>query len=374
MDHVHERLQRELIAREEAQALRRLRVAEGLVDFASNDYLGFARDRSLKTKIEHEVAQLPYTGSGGSRLLTGNNAYVELVEQELADFHEAQAALFFNSGYEANSGLISTIVHRHDLIFYDELVHASLREGIRLSGAKAYSFAHNDVDSLQQLLEVHRGNVFVVTESVFSMDGDIAPLADIVSLAEKHQAAIILDEAHGTGVLGIKGDGLAQQLALHTRIFARVHTFGKAIGTNGAVVLGSQLLRDYLINFCKPFIYTTAPNYLQLASVRMAYKYLTTDHTALSRLLENLDHMRSLLAGGQYPQPVATDSAIFSFVVPGNGRVRQLAKEMHNSGFDMRPILSPTVPAGSERIRMCMHAYNTADEIATACKALSAHF
>jgi 8-amino-7-oxononanoate synthase len=370
MDHVHERLHRELIAREEAQALRRLTVSQGLVDFASNDYLGFASDAYLKKMILAEIAEMPFFGSGGSRLLTGNNAYVELVENEIAAFHDAPAALFFNSGYEANSGLISTIVHRHDFIFYDAFIHASLREGIRLSGAKAYSFDHNDVDSLQRLFEIHTGNIFVVTESVFSMDGDISPLSEILALTEKYHAALILDEAHATGVIGNRGEGLAQHLGLHSRIFARVHTFGKAIGTNGAVVLGSTILRNYLINYCKPFIYTTAPNYLQLAAVRMAYRYLVTIQEPIRRLHHNLKCMKDKLHSVTYAQPVSTDSAIFSFIVPGNAAVKKLSADLRIAGFDMRPILSPTIPAGSERIRICLHAFNTDEEIRGALQLL----
>lgn len=370
MDHVHERLQRELLAREEAQALRRLTVSQGLVDFASNDYLGFASDADLKKMILAEIAEMPYFGSGGSRLLTGNNAYVELVENEIAAFHDARGALFFNSGYEANSGLISTIVHRHDFIFYDAFIHASLREGIRLSGAKAYSFEHNDVDSLKRLFEIHTGNIFVVTESVFSMDGDIAPLSEILALTEKYHAALILDEAHATGVIGKRGEGLAQHLGLHNRIFARVHTFGKAIGTNGAVVLGSSILRNYLINYCKPFIYTTAPNYLQLAAVRMAYRYLVTIQEPIRRLHHNLKYMKDKLHSVTYAQPVSTDSAIFSFIVPGNAAVKKLSADLRIAGFDMRPILSPTIPAGSERIRICLHAFNTDEEIRGALQLL----
>ncbi len=363
MDHVHDRLKRELIAREEANALRKLTVAGDLIDFASNDYLGFARDPELKRRIEKEISSLPFTGSGGSRLLTGNNAYVELVEKEIAAFHDAETALFFNSGYEANSGLISTIVHRHDLIFYDAYIHASLREGIRLSGAKAYSFEHNDVGGLQQLLETFPGNIFIVTESVFSMDGDLAPLKEIVALANKYHAAIILDEAHATGVIGEKGEGLAQKLQVQDKIFARIHTFGKAIGSNGAVVLCNKTTREYLINFCKPFIYTTAPNYLQLAAVRMAYIYLQENPAALDKLRQNLNSMKDALQSQAKHKPVSVSSAIFSFIVPGNAKVKSIASSMQSNGFDVRPILSPTVPSGAERIRICLHAFNTEEEI-----------
>lgn len=367
MDRVQDRLQRELQARAEAGALRKLQVHAGLVDLASNDYLGFARDAQLRRMVEEEIKTLPALGSGGSRLLTGNNDYVETIEKEIAAFHAAESALFFNSGYEANSGLLSTVVHRHDIILYDALIHASLREGIRLSGAKAYSFAHNDMQELAHLLHSHSGNVFVVTESVFSMDGDLAPLLDIADLCECHQAALIVDEAHATGVIGARGEGLVQQLGLQNRCFARVHTFGKAMGSNGAVVMGSKLLRDYLINYCKPFIYTTAPNYLQLAAVRMAYQYLAEQEAPRQQLQSNLQHMRTLLQTSAL-QPVSTDSAIFSFIIPGNDRVRTVAASLRDHGYDLRPIMSPTVPAGSERIRICVHAFNSPDELSAVIK------
>lgn len=370
MDHVHERLQRELQARAEARALRTLQVHAGLIDLASNDYLGFAQDATLKQLVEQEIAQLPAIGSGGSRLLTGNNAYVETVEQEIAAFHSAPSALFFNSGYEANSGLLSTVVHRHDIILYDALIHASLREGIRLSGAKAYSFAHNDMEELRHLLQSHTGNVFVVTESVFSMDGDLSPLTEIVALAEQYNAAVILDEAHATGVIGAQGEGLARHLGVHDRLFARVHTFGKAMGSNGAVVLGDKVLREYLINYCKPFIYTTAPNYLQLAAVRMAYRYMQEQPEARRRLQQNLTFMREYLQQEGVPQPVSIDSAIFSYIVPGNDKVRAAATAMRDQGFDLRPILAPTVAAGSERIRICVHAFNTPEQLQSALSLL----
>jgi len=368
MDRVHERLQQKLQARADDGALRTLQVHAGLIDLSSNDYLGFARDPELKRLIQQEIASLPAIGSGGSRLLTGNNSYVELAEQELAAFHDAPSALFFNSGYEANSGLLSSVVHRHDIVIYDELIHASLREGIRSSGATAFSYTHNSVESLERLLELHAGNIFIITESVFSMDGDLAPLKVIVDLSEKFSAALILDEAHATGVIGELGQGLAQHLNVQDRIFARVHTFGKAMGTNGAVVLGSNILRDYLINFCRPFIYSTAPNFLQLASVRVAYSYMQNNDAPLKNLHQNMAYMRTLLKEQDLLKPVSTDSAIFSFIIPGNEKVRSVAAHLRENGFDVRPILSPTVPAGAERLRICVHGFNEKGHIEACVK------
>ena len=239
---IQERLNNAILKRRHENALRELTVTNNLVDFCSNDYLGFAQNAEIHDYLLQELPKLRKIGSTGSRLLKGNYSLIEKVENEIANFHQAPAALFFNSGFEANAGLIASVVSRHDTIIYDELCHASLREGIRLSAATAFSFAHNDTAALTNKLQKAKGEKFIVIESVYSMDGDCCPLKEIVSIAKTFNAAIILDEAHATGVIGNKGQGLAQHLALQNDIFARVHTFGKAIGNNGAVVMGDEVL------------------------------------------------------------------------------------------------------------------------------------
>ncbi len=194
-----ERLNEELEARKLSDAFRSLKLVQGKVDFSSNDYLGFAQDTDLHKTILFEINKLRKFGSTGSRLLTGNHSLTEQLEKEVTLFHDAESALFFNSGYEANSGLISTITKRNDTIIFDELCHASLREGIRLSNANSWSFKHNDLTDLELKLQKAEGEKFIVVESVYSMDGDICPLKEIVLFAEKYKANLILDEAHATG-------------------------------------------------------------------------------------------------------------------------------------------------------------------------------
>src|SRR6185312_6797547 len=286
-------LSRKLKEREEQGALRRLRLPVGNVDLCSNDYLGVVRYGLLENGILDAtlIADTPDAhGSGGSRLLAGNYPLVEETERQIAVFHAAPAALIYNSGYDANLGLLSSVPQRGDVILYDSLSHASIRDGMRLSPAQVYAFAHNDLTELKIRLEKFSkmGNVFVVTESVFSMDGDMAPLVEMADLCRQYDAQLIVDEAHATGVVGPNGEGLVQELGLADECFARVHTFGKAVGCHGAAILGSTLLRDYLINFSRSFIYTTA---LPPASVRA----IARAYALLPRLDEERERLRLLI-------------------------------------------------------------------------------
>ena len=365
-----ERLNEELEARKLSDAFRSLKLVQGKVDLSSNDYLGFAQDTDLHKTILSEINNLRKFGSTGSRLLTGNHSLTEQLEKEVALFHDAESALFFNSGYEANSGLISTITKRNDTIIFDELCHASLREGIRLSNATSWSFKHNDLTDLELKLQKAEGEKFIVVESVYSMDGDICPLKEIVFFAEKYKANLILDEAHATGVIGNKGEGLAQYLNLHKKVFARVHTCGKAIGNNGAFIFGSAILRDYLINFCRPFIYTTAPNLMQVIAVREAYRKLEKSQDLLSQLQENCSYFKNQIKKHPQIKLLPSDSAIFSVLIPGNADVKLASVYLSNANQDVRPILSPTVKEGEERLRICMHSFNTKLEIERLIKLL----
>ncbi len=360
---LNERLNNELDNRKLINSYRELKVIKDKVDFSSNDYLGFAQNEDLKSNIINKIKKIPGIGSGGSRLLTGNNIQIEILEKEVAEFHMAPAALFFNSGYEANSGLISTITKRNDTIIYDELIHASLREGIRLSNAQFFSFRHNDLIDLEIKLQKTVGEKFVIIESVYSMDGDLARLNEIVSITKRYKSNIILDEAHATGVIGNKGEGLAQHLELQGKIFARVHTCGKAIGNNGAFVLGSDTLKNYLINFCRPFIYSTAPNLMQVIAVAEGYRFLKEAGQLVAGLKENCIYFKQQIARFKNIQLLPSASAIFSILIPGNEAVKLAANYLQNENFDIRPILSPTVAEGSERLRVCMHSFNTKQEI-----------
>lgn len=358
-------LSRKLKERETQDALRRLRLPEGKVDLCSNDYLGVVYNGLLEDGILMAGSPADVTdahGSGGSRLLAGNYSLIEETERAIAAFHAVPAALIYNSGYDANLGLLSSVPQRGDVILYDSLSHASIRDGIRLSLAQAYGFAHNDVEELKTKFEKFSkgGNVFVVTESVFSMDGDLAPLREMAALCLRYDAQLIVDEAHATGVVGAKGEGLVQELGLERACFARVHTFGKAVGCHGAAVVGSTMLRDFLINFSRSFIYTTA---LPPASVRA----IARAYALMPRLDAERERLRLLIAKfRQMPmglERLDSSTPIQVVVVPGNAAVKALAGRLQDAGLDVRPILSPTVEKGRERLRIVLHAFNTEEEI-----------
>lgn len=332
-------------------AFRSLKLSDKIIDFSSNDYLGIATNQLLK----NDKNDLNH-GSKGSRLLFGNYELIEEVEKEVAKFHDADAALIFNSGYDANIGLLSSVPQRGDTILYDYLSHASLRDGIRLSFAQSYSFAHNDLNDLEKKLTQATGNIFVVTESVFSMDGDQADISALIHLANKFNAHLIIDEAHATGVIGDLGEGLVQYNNLQKHIFARIHTFGKALGCHGAVVLGSLQLRNYLINFAKSFIYTTALPPISIAAIQKAYRLfpnLKNERTQINLLTKQFQ-----LSSIKYDR-LKSVTPIQIVLVPGNNAVKQLAKKLQDAQLDIRPILYPTVVKNMERLRIILHAFNT---------------
>jgi 8-amino-7-oxononanoate synthase len=356
-------LEEKLRKRQQEGSLRKLSLSNGLIDFSSNDYIGFARSEQLLRRINAAASVLNTHGSTGSRLLSGNSALAEETECYIADFHAAEAALIFNSGYNANVGLFSCIAGKDATILYDEYIHASIKDGARLSHANHFSFRHNDVAHLEQKLNAAQGKVFVALESVYSMNGDLAPLAEIASLLQKHSDAhLIVDEAHATGVIGKKGQGLVQHLGLEEACFARIHTFGKALGCHGAVVLGSNTLREYLINFSRPFIYTTALPAPDMAAIRLAYEQLAEQPEPLSKLQDLISFLANKLNDLNIPG-FSGQSAISIIPVTGNEKARAAAKVLQDNGFDVRPILSPTVPKGKECLRICLHTYNTEGEI-----------
>jgi len=347
--------------RRSAGNYRRLQTQNNLIDFCSNDYLGFARSAFLKDKIDGEIKQtgIISNGSTGSRLLTGNSRYAEELEQYLASLYDCEAALIFNSGYDANIGLFSSLAQRGDTIITDELVHASIIDGARLSYANRYIFKHNDPASLQKKLEHAKGNCYVAIESVYSMDGDTPPIREISDLTEKHSANLIVDEAHAVGLYGL---GLVDK-EIKDRVFARVVTFGKALGCHGAVVLGSQLLKDYLVNFARSFIYTTGPTLHQLASIKVALELLMHSSAVIESLKDNITLFKQNLHPAAKNMLIFSNSAVQCVLCNNNETAKQMAAGLQNAGLDVRAILSPTVPAGGERIRICLHSFNTPVEI-----------
>lgn len=369
-DSFEELLQRKLEARERAGLMRVLKKENpALTDFASNDYLGFARSPELHSLIDSEVARHSfYNGSTGSRLLTGNMEYTQKVEHYLAGFFRSEAALIFNSGYSANLAVLSSLPGKDDTIIYDELAHACIKDGARLSLAKRFSFHHNDLQDLESKLRKATGQIYIAIESVYSMDGDEASLKDIAALATSYGAVIVLDEAHSTGVVGKDGRGLAVDNELKDSIAIRIYTFGKAMGVHGACVAGSAGLQKYLINFARPFIYTTALNPHSVAAIYCAFKYRETNQVLQDRLEENIKLYLHGVPG--IKNKTNSRSAIQTLLIPGNERVRAAAERLQHEGLDVRPILSPTVAAGTERLRICLHAYNSSTEIEKLCTLL----
>jgi 8-amino-7-oxononanoate synthase len=265
--------------------------------------------------------------------------------------------------------VLSTLPQKGDVVFYDELSHACIKEGIRLSFAEKFSFKHNDLDDLKRKLEkCNAKTIYVAVESIYSMDGDESPLLAITELCKKFNAIIIVDEAHSTAHLGSGGNGLVCQLGLEKEIPIRIHTYGKALGCHGATVIAPKVITDYLINFARPFIYTTALPLHSLVNIKMAYQYLSSNNEEVNTLNNNIALFKSLT--NTLPK-VESNSPIQAILIPGNEEVKTTATNLQKAGFDIRPIMSPTVKEGGERLRICIHTYNTEKQITELCGLLN---
>lgn len=364
-----------LETRKQNKSLRILPHRNDLIDFASNDYIGLSKSEVIFNETHQLLLDrnIKSNGATGSRLLSGNHSLYTETENYIAQFHQSKAALLFNSGYDANVGFFSVVPQKGDLILYDELCHASIRDGIQLSNAKSYKFKHNDFEDLELLiLRNHDILIYIVTESVFSMDGDCPNMEELVAVSEKYNCYLVVDEAHSLGVFGEKGEGLIQHLQLQDKIFARIMTFGKGLGCHGAVVLGSDELKTYLVNFARSFIYTTGLSPHSVANILMGYMHLERDKKAIESLRENIiffNQVKKML----YLSPlfVRSKSAIQSVIIPGNEKVKSIAVALQEDGFDVKAILSPTVPVGQERLRFCLHSFNSKEEISKVLTLLS---
>ena len=382
MNRLPDKLLRKLQKRKETNSLRSLTVSKNLIDFSSNDYLGFSSSKEIyeQASVILKDYSLEKNGATGSRLLSGNNKLFNDTENFIANFHNAQSATIFNSGYDANVGFFSTIPQRGDFIFYDELIHASIRDGVLMSAAKAFKFIHNDINDLEKKLnqiladkslDIKDVEIYVVTESVFSMDGDSPDLVALANFCEKTNCHLIIDEAHAVGVLG-KGKGMVQELAIEEQVFARIITFGKALGCHGAVVLGNSELKTFLINFCRTFIYTTALPPHSLATIFASYKILNEDSSCSKLLNRNIAILRLQIKRAKLETKfISSNSAIHCCIIPGNTSVKNVSVKLIEQGFDVKPILSPTVPVGKERLRFCIHNFNTENEIKNVVKLLA---
>ena len=377
MQHFPKNLNTKLQKRKQENAFRKLPLPNVLIDFLSNDYLGFAKSELIFNQTHQFLLDrnIKINGATGSRLLSGNHILYQEAESFIAQFHQSEAALIFNSGYDANVGFFGSIPQRNDIILYDELCHASIRDGILMSNAKSYKFNHNDFEDLERLInfcQTELVEVYIVTESVFSMDGDTPNFGELIQVSEKYNCLLVVDEAHALGVFGEKGEGLIQSLDLQDKIFARIMTFGKGLGCHGAAILGSQNLKDYLINFARSFIYTTGLSPHSVATILMAYHQLESEKETIQKLRNNIIHFnqeKNLL--GIKPLFVRSKSAIQSAIIPGNVKVKTIANQLQEKGFDVKAILSPTIPDGQERLRFCLHSYNSKKEISEVLGLLS---
>ncbi|WP_272150609.1 aminotransferase class I/II-fold pyridoxal phosphate-dependent enzyme [Tenacibaculum aiptasiae] len=365
------KLTTKLLQRKENNSLRSLGKEINLVDFSSNDYLGLAKSEIVFNNVhQFLVAQnIKQNGATGSRLLSGNHKLYPLVEKQLAEFHNSESALIFNSGYDANIGFFSSVPQRGDIILYDEFIHASIRDGIQLSNAKAYKFKHNDLLDLEEkIIRLNDSNnnneIYVITESVFSMDGDSPNLKEIVQICKTNKAYLIIDEAHAIGVFN---KGLVETTEIHNDIFARIVTFGKALGCHGAAIISSEELKNYLVNFSRSFIYTTGLSPHAVATISFAYKELPKSKEQLQKnILFFIKETQRLNLNF-----IKSESAIHCCIIPGNEKVKLIAQKLQEKGFDVKPILSPTVNKGEERLRFCLHSYNSFEEITSVLENLA---
>ncbi|QKJ93515.1 8-amino-7-oxononanoate synthase [Agrobacterium pusense] len=335
--------------------LRALAPREG-VDFTSNDYLGLAEAPRLKAAIVDAMARGLPVGAGGSRLLRGNHPEHEALEAEAAAFFGAEKAIYFSSGFAANVALFSTLPLRDDLVLHDALIHASVHDGIAAGKAKAVAVPHNEVEAFEREIICWRqaggrGRPWIAVESLYSMDGDCAPLAALADLAERHGGFLVVDEAHATGVFGPGGRGLAAALEGRGNVVA-LHTCGKALGASGALVSLPAVLADYLVNRARGFIYSTAPSPLMAAAVREALGIVADEPWRRSRLAELVS-----FAGEELHRQLGvtpSGSQILPVMIGDNARSLKIAARLRQGGFDVRAIRPPTVPEGTARLRIAI--------------------
>jgi len=353
----------DLAALAENTQLRALAPRAG-IDFASNDYLGLAASPRLKRAVEDALARGVPVGSGGSRLLRGNHPEHEALEAEAATFFGSESALFFANGYGANSALLATLPQSGDLIVHDSLIHASSHEGLRLTRAEAAEAAHNDADSFGDAIAKWRkrggaGCAWIVAETLYSMDGDRAPLADLVALADDHEAILLLDEAHATGVFGAKGRGIADGLDGRPNLIV-LRTCGKALGCEGALVCGPQVVRDHLVNRGRGFIFSTAPSPLMAAAVREALRIVAEDPERRDRLRALVVHAEAQFASlGIAP----SGSQIIPVILGDEAQTMEAAAKIQAAGFDVRGIRPPSVPPGTARLRISLTLNIALDDV-----------
>lgn len=353
----------DLAALGERARLRSLTPRRG-IDFASNDYLAMSSSPRLAQAVRDAIARGVPLGSGGSRLLRGNDPEHEVLEAEAAAFFGSESALFFSAGYAANAAMLSTLPQRGDLIIHDELVHASMHEGLRLTRATAVSAAHNDPQAFDDAAREWRargntGRIWLAFETLYSMDGDIAPVDAFAEVAARHDAIMFIDEAHATGVFGRDGRGVAGHLDGRPDTVI-LRTCGKALGCEGALVLGPRVVRDFLVNRGRAFIFSTAPSPLVCAAVREAIRMLGDEPERRERLSALVRHaeVRLVPLGA-----IRSGSQILPLILHDDARTMAVADKLQQAGFDVRGIRPPTVPQGTSRLRISLTLNATAEDV-----------
>jgi len=350
--------QRDLDRLEANGRLRSLTPERG-IDFASNDYLGLAASGPLVSAARAALDRGVAVGSGGSRLLRGNRAEHEALEAEAAAFFGSESALFFATGYAANSALLATLPQRGDVILADELVHASMHEGLRLTRAEHRLLPHNDLEAMEAALRDCGGQAWIAVESLYSMDGDFAPLAELAALAERRGAILLVDEAHSTGVFGPAGRGLVAGLPSRENVIS-LHTCGKALGAEGALLCGPATMREFLVNRGRGFIFSTAPSPLTAAIIRAALQIAGGGEDLRQALRRRMDLARDLLVplGAQF-----NGSPILPLILGDDRRTMAVAGQLQGAGYDVRGIRPPTVAEGTSRLRIVITLNASEDDI-----------
>jgi 8-amino-7-oxononanoate synthase len=363
MSSVQQQMQEALSQHEQSGLLRTMQRYDHYIDFCSNDYLGILRDGLLTQGIEDILKQwsVPSYGTGGSRLIYGHHEYHEALENRLAQHHGAEKALVFDNGYMANHGLITALGTKETTLLLDAHCHASLLVSAHQSNARqVWKFAHNDLRQLEQKLQKASKPALVLIESVYSMDGDEAAIPEIIQLCHQHGAQLVIDHAHSFGWHNYE-KAIPTISDPHHTLLAQVFTYGKAGGCHGASIVGSQLLSDYLINFSRPFIYSTAPTPYHAAAIWAMYNVLPTLDDRRKKLMQNIEHWNR----GQCETSHRTPIRIFK-----SPDSREFTRGLNDAGFGVKAILPPTVAAVDTCLRVCLHAFNTTEEISQLQKLL----
>ncbi|PLW94043.1 MAG: 8-amino-7-oxononanoate synthase [Marinilabiliales bacterium] len=337
-----------------------------LIDFWSNDYLGLAGNKELQHSflkhLENRDDQFLF-GSAGSRLVSGNHPVFDEAEADLALHFNAEAALLFPSGYMANLAFCSSVPQKNDLVLYDGEIHASIKASLRQSHADIRSFKHNDLNDLEKKLKGRQSEVYVMVESIYSISGDMAPLGELSDFCRSHSCRLIVDEAHSTGIYGPAGRGLCVECGIEDSVFARVYTFGKAVGTAGAILTCSNEIREYLINFAIPFVYSTAMPPVQVHSIMYNLNFIKKNEDLVESLKKNLAFFKQSAERNGCNELFSNFHHILNMQTGSDKQAVKLAKALRNHGFMVKAMLPPTVPETESSLRIILHSFNSMAEI-----------